>query len=140
MENVVLAWKDLVSANRRVLERIEADLKMANLPTLAWYDALYEIEKAGKAGIRPLQLKDRLLLPQYGTSRLLDRIVKAELIRKAPCPEDGRGFVVQITAKGRTVRREMWPIYSNALAQSFGSLPDQSTLKLLSKICQEISA
>lgn len=140
MENVVLAWKDLVSANRRVLERIEADLKMANLPTLAWYDALYEIEKAGKAGIRPLQLKDRLLLPQYGTSRLLDRIVKAELIRKAPCSEDGRGFVVQITAKGRTVRREMWPIYSNALAQSFGSLPDQSTLKLLSKICQEISA
>lgn len=56
-----------------------------------WYDALWEIEKAGPGGLRPFELKVALLLPQYGPARLLDRMVKPRLIERRDCDEDGRG-------------------------------------------------
>ena len=69
------AWIAIMRTSRRLLEAVEAALKSAGHPPLAWYDALLEIDKAGNDGVRPFELKARLLLPQYGTSRLLDRMV-----------------------------------------------------------------
>jgi len=116
--STVTAWIGLQRVSRIVLEHIGAALAENGLPDLSWYDALYEIEKAGDAGIRPFELKDRLLLPQYGTSRLLDRIEKAGLVLRLPSKDDGRGHLVAITDAGRTLRRRMWPVYSGALQRA----------------------
>ncbi|MBI3452138.1 MAG: MarR family transcriptional regulator [Rhodospirillales bacterium] len=117
----IAAWTALMTTSRVLLERVEAALKAAGLPALSWYDALLEIEKERATGIRPFELKDRLLLPQYGTSRLIDRIVAAGLIEKLDCADDGRGFLVRITPEGRRVRRTMWPVYGAALREHFES-------------------
>ncbi len=114
----IIIWTSLVSASRTLLEDIESALKKEGLPTLGWYDALLEIEKADPDGIRPFELKERLLLPQYGTSRLLDRIAKAGFIDRHEVERDGRGQVIKITQKGRETRRAMWPVYSEVLMQS----------------------
>ncbi len=119
-EETVAAWTRLATAYRLVLERVEADLKAAGLPALATYDALLEIERAGDAGIRPMALRDRLLLPQYGTSRLLDRLHARGLIERLPCPEDGRGFNVRCTPEGKALRARMWPVYAGALTDTVG--------------------
>lgn len=114
----VAAWTSLVSANRVLLETIEDALKRADLPRLSWYDALLEIERAEPAGIRPFELKERLLLPQYGMSRLLDRMAKAGLIDRDDAEDDGRGQVIRLTPKGRTTRQAMWPVYAGVLTRS----------------------
>ena len=111
------AWVAIVSKSRTLLEVVEAALKHAGLPPLAWYDALLEIEKAGPDGLRPFELKERLLLPQYGTSRLLDRMAKAELIDRRDCDDDGRGQIVCISDKGHAVRQAMWPVYAQVLSE-----------------------
>jgi DNA-binding MarR family transcriptional regulator len=111
----IALWTALVSVNRHLIETIEAALKAQGMPPLAWYDALLEIEKAGSDGIRPFALEDRLLLPQYGTSRLLDRIAKAGLIERKACADDGRGQVVRITDAGKSMRQRMWPVYADLL-------------------------
>ena len=82
---------------------------------LGWYDALLELDKAGASGIRPFELKERLLLPQYGMSRLLDRMAKAGLVDRQDVEDDGRGQIVRLTEKGRTIRQTMWPVYAGAL-------------------------
>jgi DNA-binding MarR family transcriptional regulator len=112
----IALWTALVSANRHLIETIETVLKAQGMPPLAWYDALLEVEKAGDDGIRPFALEDRLLLPQYGTSRLLDRIAKAGLIERKACADDGRGQVVRITDAGKSMRQRMWPVYADLLA------------------------
>ena len=61
---VVLAWARLMKAQRVALARVEAGLKRAGLPPLAWYDVLLELERAGKAGLRPFELERALLLEQ----------------------------------------------------------------------------
>lgn len=118
-KNTVMVWTELIRASERALSQIEKTLSDANLPTLIWYDALLEIEKTGADGIRPYALKERLLMPQYGTSRLLGRITRAGYIRRVACDGDGRGHVVQITGAGKAVRKRMWPIYQQCLIDIF---------------------
>ena len=114
-ETTTVVWLGLVAARDRTLEAIGAALKAEGLPPLDWYDALWEIEKAGDGGIRPYALKDRLLLPQYGTSRLLARLETAGYVARDACDGDGRGQVVRITGTGRDVRARMWPVYAGVL-------------------------
>jgi DNA-binding MarR family transcriptional regulator len=113
----IALWTSLVSASRHLVETIEARLKHAGLPPLTWYDALLEIEKAGPDGLRPFELQGRLLLPQYGTSRLLDRIAAAGYVDRVPSPEDGRGQIIRITPAGHDIRRKIWPVYARSLAE-----------------------
>jgi DNA-binding MarR family transcriptional regulator len=117
-------------SSRVLLERVEGALKAAELPPLAWYDALLELEKAGEEGLRPFALQERLLLPQYGTSRLVDRLVAAGLVERRPCAEDGRGHELAITAEGRAMRARMWPVYAGELVATVeAALPPEEAAR-----------
>ena len=98
----------------------------------------WNLRKAGQDGLRPFELKDRLLLPQYSTSRLLDRMVKAGLVDRQDCGDDGRGQIVSVSRKGRSVRQAMWPIYEQVLSERIGArlAPGEAThlATLLSKL------
>lgn len=109
------AWQNLHIVSRTLLERVEAAFKQADLPNLSWYDVLWEVEKAGAEGIRPNALIPQLLLPQYQTSRLLDRLVNAGLIDRVVCDEDRRGCRAVITEEGKDMRACMWEIYKTCL-------------------------
>lgn len=112
--DTIAAWTRLVVASRVLLDRVEARLKAEGLPPLGWYDALWELERAD-AALRPFELQERLLLPQYGTSRLLERLVQAGLVERLPVEEDGRGQRVRITPAGREMRGRIWPVYAGEL-------------------------
>ena len=117
----IAAWVGLSRAQRIALRRVEARLKAAKLPPLAWYDALWELEKAGEAGLRPFDLERLMLFEQYNLSRLADRLAKAGLIDRQACPDDARGHVLNITPAGRALRREMWTIYERAIEEAVGA-------------------
>ena len=119
-DSTIALWVRLMRASTSVLDTIEERLKSGGLPPLAWYDVLLELDRAGEDGLRPMALEDRLLLPQYGTSRLLKRLEEAGLTARAPVPEDGRGFRVTITEAGRQMRRRMWPVYAGVLQERIG--------------------
>lgn len=132
------AWAALMRTSRRLLEAVEAALKSAGHPPLAWYDALLELEKAGNDGIRPFELKARLLLPQYGTSRLLDRMVNAELVERQHCEDDGRGQIIRISEKGRSVRKTMWPVYACVLSEEIGAKLTSGEIVQLAKVLSKL--
>lgn len=117
----IAAWTRLMTVARTLLEGVEADLQAADLPPITWYDVLLELEKAGPPGLRPFALQDRLLLPQYSTSRLLARMEKANVVERAQSPEDARGHLVTLTAAGAALRRRMWPVYAASLRRRFES-------------------
>lgn len=123
-------WIRLSRAARTVETAAETALKQAGLPALAWYDVLLELERAGPGGLRPVALQPRLLMPQYGLSRLLARIEAAGLIARTPCPDDARGHRVALTAKGRETRAAMWPPYREALETALGPLDRAETATL----------
>jgi DNA-binding MarR family transcriptional regulator len=123
---------------RTLLDRAEDGLKVANLPPLAWYDVLFELERCGGEGLRPAQLQKELMLAQYNLSRLLDRIEAGGYVARRLCHEDGRGQVVTITTDGRRMLRRMWVVYSSVIQGSIGERLEPaetaSLIALLGKI------
>ena len=130
----IKAWGRLMRVSRQLIETAEDALKAAGLPPLAWYDVLHELAEAGEGGLRPFELVDRLLLAQYGVSRLLARLEAESLVEKLSVSEDGRGQTVRITASGREMRRRIWAVYGASIAELMGDkLPakDLGTLSAL---------
>jgi DNA-binding MarR family transcriptional regulator len=117
----VSAWARLMRVQHSILAAVEAELKSAGFPPLAWYDALLELSRAPAGKLRPIELEKAMLLPQYSTSRLIDRLVKAGLAAREACPVDGRGQVVAITATGRALQKKMWVTYAGAIERHVGS-------------------
>ncbi|HEY0233430.1 MAG TPA: helix-turn-helix domain-containing protein [Afipia sp.] len=115
------AWIRLMRIQSRVLDAVEQDLKKAGFPPLAWYDALLELSRAPDGELRPVELEKQMLLPQYSTSRLIDRLVDEGLAARRECERDKRGLFVEITEAGRDLQKKMWDSYSAAIERHMGS-------------------
>ncbi len=120
-QETTAAWARLVRVQQGVLALVERDLKKAGHPPLAWYDALLELARAPEGAMRPRDLEKQMLLPQYSTSRLVDRLVEAGLVERKICPVDGRGQFVAITAAGRALQKKMWETYARAIERHVGA-------------------
>lgn len=130
----ITAWGRLMRVSRQMVERTEDALKANSLPPLAWYDVLHELAEAGEGGLRPFELIDRVLLAQYGVSRLLARLEADGLVEKLPVSDDGRGQTVRITASGREMRRRIWAIYGASIAELMGDRLSIKELEMLARL------
>jgi DNA-binding MarR family transcriptional regulator len=134
----VMAWARLMRAQRRLLAAVEGDLKRAGLPPLAWYDVLLELARAGEP-LRPVALEARLLLAQHNVSRLLDRMEAAGLVLRAPCADDGRGQIVEISQAGHAMQRKMWSVYGPAIRRHLGErLGDEVNVAALADLLKAL--
>jgi DNA-binding MarR family transcriptional regulator len=133
-EAVVDAWIALNRAQQTAQLKIERALREAGLPPCAWYDVLWELDRAGEAGLRPFEIERQRLIAQSNISRLIDRLAEQGYVARAPCEEDGRGQRVVITKAGREMRKRMWPVYASAIGEAVGrrlSERDAATLGAL---------
>ena len=125
------AWIRLMRVQTRVLDAVEQDLKRAGFPPLAWFDALMELARAPNGELRPVELEKQMLIPQYSTSRLIDRLVDEGLAVRRECKMDKRGLFVEITAAGREMHKKMGGAYSVAIEKHVGAkLTDADAAKL----------
>ena len=137
-EITIQAWVTLIRAHQAAFSAVEKSLKEKNLPPLIWYDVLLELDRVGKEGLRPFELEGALLLPQYQISRIIERIEKSGHLRRQSCEDDGRGQRLYITASGKALRREMWPIYANALERAVGAKISAKDAKMMSEILSKL--
>jgi DNA-binding MarR family transcriptional regulator len=144
---VTAAWIRLMRIRSCVLDAVEQDLKKSGFPPLAWYDALVELSRAPSGELRPVELEKQMLIPQYSTSRLIDRLVDEGLAARRECKIDKRGQFVEITETGRELQKKMWGAYSAAIEKYVGSkLSDADALRLCALLdrlgcsCDEVSA
>ncbi len=128
------AWTGLVRSSQHLLQSVEEALKDNGLPALAWYDVLWELEKARPTGLRLNDLGSRVLLDKYNVTRLVTRLEKEGLARRMSCPGDGRGIVALITPKGSRLRKRMWPVYSRAVREEFFSRLGRGEIASLRKV------
>ncbi len=114
------AWARLFVTSALLLERVEAALKDAKLPPLAWYDLLWILENAEGGRLRMHDLAARVVLSRYNVTRLADRMEKEGLIARERCEEDRRGAYCVLTAAGRALRKRMWTVYKGRINACFG--------------------
>ena len=113
------AWAVLLTAHATLVEKIEAALAEAKLPPLAWYDVLWELEKAPEGKLRMHELARRVVLSRSNLTRLADRLEDAKLIARVDTARDRRGYDCVITRAGLAVRKRMWPAYKAEIERLF---------------------
>jgi DNA-binding MarR family transcriptional regulator len=118
-EGRLAAWRALLNAHTRVIQRIERDLQAEGLPPLGWYDVLWALYRAPGRRLRINELAEQVVLSRTGMVRLVDRIEAAGLLRREPVPEDRRGAYAMITEEGVEMLRKMWPVYARGIEALF---------------------
>jgi DNA-binding MarR family transcriptional regulator len=132
------AWSRLMRVQSRVLSAVEQDLKKAGFPPLAWYDALVELARAPRGEMRPVELERQMLIPQYSTSRLIDRLVEERLAVRRECTLDKRGQYVEITEAGRDLHKTMGSAYAAAIERHIGSKLSDADAATLSSLLDRL--
>ncbi|MCC7347302.1 MAG: winged helix-turn-helix transcriptional regulator [Variibacter sp.] len=79
-----------------------------------------------------------MLLPQYGMSRLVDRLARAGYAVREACPVDGRGQMVSITAAGRALQKKMWEAYAAAIERHVGNKLTLSQAEQLNALLRKL--
>jgi DNA-binding MarR family transcriptional regulator len=137
-EITITAWARLVRAHQSTFSFVENALRNEELPPLIWYDVLLELEHAGDFGLRPYELESKLMLKQYGVSRLIERIEKSGHLKRETCEDDGRGQRLTITEAGKKLRRRMWSIYAPAIEDAVGVKLTSRQTKTLSELLAKL--
>jgi DNA-binding MarR family transcriptional regulator len=113
------AWSLFLTAHALVVEEIENRLSAARLPPLAWYDALWALERSPDGTARMFEMAERMVIARYNLTRLMDRIEAEGLVERFRSDEDRRATYARLTPKGRALRREMWKVYKPAINELF---------------------
>jgi DNA-binding MarR family transcriptional regulator len=91
-----------VSRLARELEaRLEPVYKAHGLEP-GWHDVLATLRRSGPAyRLRPTDLTDATMLTSSGTTKRLDKLEQAGLVRREADPNDRRGTLITLTDAGR---------------------------------------
>ncbi|MEU7427755.1 MULTISPECIES: MarR family transcriptional regulator [unclassified Streptomyces] len=96
------AITSIMRAQQILLAEVDAVVKPYGL-TFARYEALVLLTFS-KAGELPMsKIGERLMVHPTSVTNTVDRLVRSGLVAKRPNPNDGRGTLAVITAKGREV-------------------------------------
>ena len=139
-EEEASAWIGLVQAQQTLIDKVEVELKKQGMPSLSWYDMLWELEQADGGILRLNDLGKRVLLDKYSVTRLAQRLEDEGLVVRDQCPNDGRGITAEITKEGKKLRKKMWPIYERVVRENFLCKFNNKELKELSNFIERIQA
>ena len=114
-------WVAMNRTTRLIQSEISAALKDAGLPPLKWYDLLWSLERHG-GRLRPFELARETIFEQSNLSHLSRRMVSEGLIEFVSYAGDRRGKMLQITDKGKELRKRMWEIYGPLLHEKMRAL------------------
>jgi len=98
-----------------ILNRTSVAIKKEFAKRLKPYDLTPEqwsiLNRLGEEdGLTQKNLAERTYKDQPNTARMLDKLEKKKLLKRAANPEDRRGFFIFLTARGRDLRERIIPL------------------------------
>jgi DNA-binding MarR family transcriptional regulator len=121
----VEAWRAMLYANDRLLQRLSQELMDEHNLEMSWYEVMLHVAEAGGT-INQRALLGRALLGQSGLSRVLTKMESAGLIRRSATDTDRRTLDIELTPLGRERLRRAAPTHIAGIRRWFG---DQLTAR-----------
>jgi DNA-binding MarR family transcriptional regulator len=97
----IAAWRGLVRVQGAVRRELDAALRASEGISLWDYTVLRVLSGSRGRCLRMTELARATDYTPSGLTRLVDRLERAGLVRRDPCPEDGRGAVATLTPEGQ---------------------------------------
>lgn len=134
------AWGGLLSTYARLNRLIEADLLEHGGITHAEFEVLLRLAWQTDHKLRIQDLVAQSLLTQSGTSRLVDRLVKAGLVTREGASEDRRGAYAVLTPAGAERFQAVAAAHMTLVKQAFLDLYSEAELKKLGAFWKRFAA
>lgn len=84
-------------------------------------------------------LADRVLLSRSGLTRLVDRMVDADLVYRSPDPDDRRGTLACLTPAGTSALRAAAPVHLRGVQEHFGSVLQDDEVEVLRAAMERVA-
>jgi len=132
-----IAYFNLLKTGGWIEERIKEALKPFNL-THAQLNVLYTLLQSEPNPVSANELKDSILVSNPDVTRLLDRLVKKNLVLRNTCPENRRKIDVSLTDSGRELFKEAHLAAKLALGNFFEDKISEAEAKELRRILHKL--
>src|SRR5215218_3007224 len=113
------AWRAFLRAQAALISTLDRELVAEQGLPITFFDVLVQLSQAG-GRLRMSELADAVLLSRSGVTRLVDRMVRADLVRREACPTDRRSMYAALTSKGKRALARARPIHLRGVAEHFG--------------------
>ncbi|HMN28973.1 MAG TPA: MarR family transcriptional regulator [Caldilineaceae bacterium] len=133
-------WQAYLRTHATIISLLERYLLQEQELPLLWYDTLDRLSQAGPYGLRLQELAEAINLSQSGLTRLLDRMVEADLVVRRPCTQDRRGLYAAITPAGSERLAAARPVYQRVLDEHFLRYLSRDEVVALNKVFTHIVA
>lgn len=112
-------WGALLKVHAALVPRLDRELQEAHGLPLTWYDVLLELNAAPQRRLTMGQLGEVAAVSRTRVSRVVDELVRAEMVAREPNPDDGRSAFAALTPAGRAALRKAAPAYVAAVRREF---------------------
>ena len=133
-------WRLFLTAHVQLLDRLEAKLIEADLPSLEWYDVLFTLKESPNHRLRLSELADKVLLSRSNLTRLVDRLEAVGLLQRERCPSDRRGAFAVLTEAGLAMQQQMWTVYEKGITEYFGSFLSTEESQMMQQVLTRMLA
>jgi DNA-binding MarR family transcriptional regulator len=134
---VIGAWESLFRAQVTVIRELSREFPSGEI-SFNEYDVLFNLSKQDGHRLRIRDLSKHLLLSQPSVSRMVDRLVSRDLVRKESDPGDGRGTFVCLTETGYALFRRMAVIHAESISRHVGANLSIEELSELTRLTDRI--
>ena len=131
-------WRAFLRAHAAVMAALEQGMQEEQGLPLAWYEVLVHLSEGPGGRLRLGDLAATALLTRSGITRLVDRMVAAELVSREPYPGDRRGYYAAITEKGRAVLERAAPGHSRRASEYFLRHLDAKEVEVLQSVFDRV--
>lgn len=93
-------WRAYLDVSRLLDERLQHQLVDDSAMSLAEYEILVQLSETPERRLRMSELADRAVNSRSRLTHTVSRMEQRGLVRREPCPDDGRGVLCILTDAG----------------------------------------
>lgn len=135
VHTLAAVFSDLIRFETELWDAMDRRLRdELDLP-LSWFEPMQIIERRGSCRVNDIAAA--LSITVGGTSKLVDRIERADHCLRAPNPDDRRSSLIKLTPEGRALLHAGCVVFDDELARRFSAVPE-ATLRRFHRVVQRL--
>jgi DNA-binding MarR family transcriptional regulator len=132
------AWRTFIESSWALHTHLEDELRADTGLSMNDYHVLVVLSEAPDHRLRMGELAGRLVFSPSRITYQISSMVKRGLVRKQPCPEDGRGQEAVLTADGLAALETAAPIHLITVRDSFIDRLDPGELAVIARVFEKV--
>ncbi|WP_127504396.1 MarR family winged helix-turn-helix transcriptional regulator [Actinoplanes solisilvae] len=128
------AWRTFIESSWALHTHLEDELRAQTGLSMNDYHVMVVLSEAPEHRLRMGELANRLVFSPSRITYQISSMVKRGLVRKQPCPEDGRGQEAVLTDEGLAALESAAPLHLITVRDSFIDRLDPDELATIGRV------